>query len=204
PIHSILLDLGDASISTESLDFVMAIAKQNDAPPMVVITQPDTVSDRRFTELLQPYVQLSRPVSANALLRALTQAAHRTIASHKRVLVFDRDRPTLTHITNQLQGWGLQVTACHDASLIWDGLSPPRHDLLIMGIDLDENSPIELCRQLRNTPDWQSVPILIAAPYDTIEPLHRAFRNGATDILSKPVFAAELMARVLRILQRIP
>jgi CheY-like chemotaxis protein len=59
----------------------------------------------------------------------------------------------------------------------------------------------ECCRQLRQLPDAEVVPILMITVLDDADSVALAFEAGATDYITKPIYWAVLSQRVRRLLE---
>lgn len=72
----------------------------------------------------------------------------------------------------------------------------PRPDIVLLDVDLPEIDGYDVCRQLKSDPDTAGIPIIFLARDEL--PLHeqRGFSAGAADVLTKPVVAETLLARV--------
>ncbi|MEM9163977.1 MAG: response regulator, partial [Cyanobacteria bacterium P01_F01_bin.4] len=78
-------------------------------------------------------------------------------------------------------------------------------DLILLDVMMPDLDGLEVCRQIKNHPQWQMVPIMMVTALGTREDLARCLSGGADDFISKPVSGIELRARVhsmLRIRQQ--
>jgi phosphoserine phosphatase RsbU/P len=69
-------------------------------------------------------------------------------------------------------------------------------DLLLLDIMMPKMDGFEVCSALRQQPVFAALPILVQTSLNRAEDRARAFAAGATDFVTKPLNAAELMARV--------
>jgi two-component system cell cycle response regulator len=70
-------------------------------------------------------------------------------------------------------------------------------DLILLDVDMPGMSGFDLCEALKADPALASVPIIFATSHDpTILLQVVAFQKGASDFISKPLIAAQLIARV--------
>jgi len=90
----------------------------------------------------------------------------------------------------------------HDAIEGLDAFNP---DLILLDVMMPGIDGIQVCRQIKESPQWQGVPIIMVTALNTKEDLARCLQAGADDFIGKPVNTLELRARVhsmLRIKQQ--
>jgi DNA-binding response OmpR family regulator len=74
-------------------------------------------------------------------------------------------------------------------------------DLLMLDIEMPPVNGIHLCQEIRNDLRWEYLPILMISASTDDDTIQRVFMAGADDYVSKPIRAAELVARVIRRLE---
>jgi signal transduction histidine kinase len=74
-------------------------------------------------------------------------------------------------------------------------------DIILLDVMMPDLDGIEVCRQIKAMPQWQSVPIVMVTALTTKEDLARCLAAGADDFISKPVDGLELRARVRSMLR---
>ncbi|MDR3514997.1 MAG: response regulator [Azospirillaceae bacterium] len=72
--------------------------------------------------------------------------------------------------------------------------SPP--DLVILDIMMPGINGFEVCRRLRGNPAYADLPVLVQTALSDSEDRNRAFAEGTTDLITKPIDRNELVARV--------
>ncbi|HVV83443.1 MAG TPA: diguanylate cyclase [Kofleriaceae bacterium] len=120
------------------------------------------------------------------------------------ILLIEDDLDAAEHMRALLGAtWRARVTLAtrgEEAQEIIDGTGlaegGPRFDLVVLDLGLPDIDGIELCRRVRRQPALRRVPILVVTAYNDEEHIEAAFEAGATDYLSKPVRARELVARI--------
>jgi two-component system, OmpR family, phosphate regulon response regulator PhoB len=75
-------------------------------------------------------------------------------------------------------------------------------DAVILDWMIDNVPGIEVCRQLRKSPESKSVPILMLTARGEEEDRIRGLKTGADDYMTKPFSPRELMARIEALLRR--
>ena len=120
------------------------------------------------------------------------------------VLVADDDDGMLTLLTETVEsaGYGVLSAARGDAALALARRQPP--DAAILDVNMPGLSGYEVCGELRAT-HGNSLPIILLSgvrvePYDRVAGL----LLGADDYLVKPFEPNELIARLRRLVQRLP
>jgi CheY-like chemotaxis protein len=69
-------------------------------------------------------------------------------------------------------------------------------DLIFLDIVMPGMNGIEACAKIRSDSRYAEVPIVMTTSLDTIESVDKAFANGATDYVTKPLKVVDLMACV--------
>ncbi len=77
---------------------------------------------------------------------------------------------------------------------------PP--DALLLDLMMPEMDGFEVCQRLKNSPQWQNLPIVALTALHEATDYVRALDCGADDFLTKPVNAAALQACVRNVLRR--
>ncbi|MCW9038929.1 MAG: fused response regulator/phosphatase [Rhodospirillales bacterium] len=70
-----------------------------------------------------------------------------------------------------------------------------RPDLIVLDIMMPRMDGFEVLRHLRADPDIGDTPVLVETALEAAEERSRVFAEGATDMVTKPINGAELMAR---------
>ncbi|MEY2465947.1 MAG: hypothetical protein QOD03_468 [Verrucomicrobiota bacterium] len=69
-------------------------------------------------------------------------------------------------------------------------------DLILLDLGLPDTNGFELLRQLKDSPETQSIPVIVLTAWNGTNDKLRGFELGAIDYVTKPFEAAELRARV--------
>ena len=135
------------------------------------------ISEESFGELVQHFVGL-----------APTQRG--------RLLIVDDDGGIRLHSARHLRAEGYFVEELASADTLLERLEQSHPDVLLLDVGLPRISGIDVCRALRMSERWDTLPILMVTAHVDVETRVAAFRAGATDVIAKPVLPEELLARV--------
>jgi phosphate regulon transcriptional regulator PhoB len=119
-----------------------------------------------------------------------------------RILLIEDDRDIVELVRYNLEADGFVVSTMSDGA---KGLSvvketPP--DLLLLDLMLPGMSGLDICRELRKDPAFNSLPILILSARSEETDRVTGLEIGADDYVTKPFSIRELCARVRALLRR--
>lgn len=122
---------------------------------------------------------------------------------HCGVLVADDDSTNRLLIGHILERQGFtNVRMAVDGSDVLNQLNASPPDILILDIVMPKLDGFAVCARLRADPRFADLPILVQTALDRAEDRAKAFRCGATDLVTKPINAEELGARISIHLER--
>jgi sigma-B regulation protein RsbU (phosphoserine phosphatase) len=116
---------------------------------------------------------------------------------NSRILVVDDNRVNRHLLVAVLQRGGFSnVGTAEDGvdALARIGETPP--DLMLLDLMMPKMDGFEVCRQVRANPAWKDLPILVQSSLSSSDDRKHAFSAGATDFVTKPINATELLSRV--------
>lgn len=117
------------------------------------------------------------------------------------VLVVDDEPNGFTVIRALLKPEGYEfsyVASGNEAINQLDSILP---DIILLDVMMPDKDGIETCREIKASPDWSHIPIIMVTALDAKEDLARCLDAGADDFISKPVNRVELQARVRSMLR---
>lgn len=85
------------------------------------------------------------------------------------------------------------VSNGHDALTSLETLQP---DVILLDVMMPGLDGLEVCRRIKATETWQTIPIIMVTALSTKENLAHCLATGADDFVSKPISSMELRARV--------
>ena len=118
------------------------------------------------------------------------------------IAVVDDEPDIVELVAHHLRGAGFQVEGFADAESLFRFLEGNRPDLLILDVMLPGRDGLDICREVRRSESYSSVPIIMLTArveeVDTVVGLEL----GADDYVTKPFSPRELVARVRAVLRR--
>jgi pilus assembly protein CpaE len=116
------------------------------------------------------------------------------------ILLVDADATLAASINSILTDLGYTITTTADGEAAI-GLAAAFH-LVILDLVNGPRPSVEICRQIRSTPELAGVPVLCISQTDDVEERIRFLEAGADDVMARPFDARELEARVEALLLR--
>lgn len=196
----VLLDCTNSA--TSSLELLVELATSHRTLPVLVLIAEEDFANRVKVARLGGQILGHKPVLPAAVLAAVSQALQQSDIMQAKILVVDDDPQMLDILRTLLLPWGFQLTLLDDPQQFWATLSQSHPDLLILDLEMPQFSGIDLCRVVRNDSQWSELPVLFLSAYSDPETVNRVFTAGADDYVSKPVVGPELIARILKRLER--
>lgn len=116
-----------------------------------------------------------------------------------RILAVDDDPVILDLLGSSLETNGFDditfATTAEDALELIEVADQP-YDIFLLDIMLPGTTGIEVCKQLRTYECYRASPVLMITASRARDMMARAFEAGATDFVSKPFDALELVTRI--------
>jgi len=118
-----------------------------------------------------------------------------------RVLIADDDAISQLFLIETLSQCGFQTVAVSDgAAALTAALAQP-FDVALLDVDMPLLDGYEVCRAMRRASELQHLPIVMITGHDDPDSIARAYADGATDFISKPVNCTLLPHRLRYILR---
>ena len=113
-----------------------------------------------------------------------------------RILVVD-DQPANIQVVGSVLGkLGYEITPALDGPTALKRLATHLPDLILLDLLMPDMDGCEVCRRLRQNPDWQDLPVIFLSAADDKDLVVRALEAGGVDYITKPFNQAELVLRV--------
>ncbi|WP_448204443.1 PP2C family protein-serine/threonine phosphatase [Azospirillum sp. sgz302134] len=114
-----------------------------------------------------------------------------------RVMVVDDNRVNRHLLLALLERGGVRhIEMAEDGIDALNRMDSFRPDLILLDLMMPNLDGFEMCKRLRTDPVWKDLPVLVQSSLNRAEDRAKAFAAGATDYVTKPINAVELLARV--------
>jgi twitching motility two-component system response regulator PilH len=117
------------------------------------------------------------------------------MAIHK-VLVVDDSKTEIMFMTDLLVKHGFMVRSAENAEDAFRKLAEEKPDLILMDVVMPGQNGFQLTRAISRDPQFADVPIILCTSKNQETDRVWGMRQGARDYITKPVDAAELMAKI--------
>src|SRR5215831_17925242 len=147
---------------------------------------------------------MALPLGATILSVAAATLKKNELLIHRRtprILVVD-DNPDMVDLMSELlKSRGYDVVSVRDADQAEAEVRRHAPDLILSDVVMPGRSGYELCHQLKDDPSTRLIPFLLITGLSDREDKVKGIEAGADDFLNKPIFPAELFARVKSLLK---
>jgi DNA-binding response OmpR family regulator len=122
--------------------------------------------------------------------------------ARERLIIVEDDPDLARTLTLALERDGFQVDAFHTGRAGLEGIlsSPP--DLVLLDLNLPDLDGLSVCRELRETPAVQDLPVIILTARVEESDRVLGLDLGADDYVTKPFSLRELKSRIRALLRR--
>ena len=116
--------------------------------------------------------------------------------SPARILVADDQVANIQVLGNMLGKQGYEIVPASDGPTTLKRLALRLPDLILLDVLMPGMDGVEVCRQIRENPEWKDIPIIFLSAADDKEVIVRALEAGGVDYVTKPFNYAEMLSRV--------
>ncbi len=118
-----------------------------------------------------------------------------------KVLVVDDEPDVVELLELTLKSEGFSVISAFDGIAALDLVSTEKPDLVLLDLMMPMMSGYEVCEQIKSNPQTQSIPVICVTSAHTPDARARSLQLGAADVITKPFYPSELIARIKRYVQ---
>ncbi|HEY1661519.1 MAG TPA: hybrid sensor histidine kinase/response regulator [Verrucomicrobiae bacterium] len=133
----------------------------------------------------------ARPVAGNASLTPVPSDLPSAC-----ILVVDDQPANIQMIGAVLGGLGHEIVPASNGATALKRMAVRPPDIILLDVLMPGMDGYEVCRQLKENPDWKDVPIIFLSAADDKDLIVRALNAGGVDYITKPFNHAELISRV--------
>jgi len=112
------------------------------------------------------------------------------------LLVVDDQESNIQVVGAALGKLGFEIVPATGGIQAFQRLAVRRPDLILLDLLMPEMDGFEVCRRIRENPDWAEIPIIFLSSADDKGLIVRALESGGVDYITKPFNQAELVTRV--------
>ena len=112
---------------------------------------------------------------------------HTHLSARSVILVADDDPTIRLLVGESLASAGYQIEEAEDGDQALGLLRVMKADLIILDVTMPGKTGFEICAELRQTPGYESTPVLMVTGHDDVDSIRNAFEVGASDFLTKPI-----------------
>jgi two-component system, OmpR family, alkaline phosphatase synthesis response regulator PhoP len=113
-----------------------------------------------------------------------------------KILVVDDEEDIVELITSSLEREGYAVIPARTGEEALELVKTKRPDLIVLDLMLPGVQGLEVCREIRGTPEHSGIPILILSAKGTEVDRILGLEMGADDYITKPFSVRELISRI--------
>ena len=123
------------------------------------------------------------------------------MSNASRILVVDDNPENRAIFTARLEAHGYEVLTAEDGEAALEVARQRRPDLILLDIMMPKIDGIEVCRQLKQDPNFPFTPIVLVTAKSDPKDVVAGLEAGAEEYLTKPVDQTALIARVRSMLR---
>jgi CheY-like chemotaxis protein len=103
-----------------------------------------------------------------------------------KILVVDDEKDILRIVAFSLQKWGYEVITANNGQEGLNKISAEKPDLILLDASMPVMDGFKMLEQLRNTPDWENIPVIMLAAHSDSRYIDTACTYGIVAYITKP------------------
>ena len=197
----IILEINNDNEDTIAL--LNELNSMNPRIPVIILSTRGELSARLEASKADAVAFMRKPFSLEKVLITINQVLQKSPSLSGKILIVDDDPKFISLIKNRLISQNLQIETLCNPQEFWETLESFAPDLLILDLEMPNLNGINLCKVVRNDPNWYDLPILFISAYMNQANITKIVNAGADDFLSKSNLNLELQPRIFSHLQRV-
>lgn len=113
-----------------------------------------------------------------------------------KVLIVEDNPINIDILRNTLEPFQLNTSIAPNGKVALDIIPRIQPDLILLDIMMPELNGFEVCRQLKEDPATEGIPIIFVTAKNNPEDIEKGFALGGSDYVLKPFYQTEVQARV--------
>ena len=105
-------------------------------------------------------------------------------------------RPTSMTLYTILAAEGYEILAAPNGKIALKNAKPAKPDIILLDIIMPDPDGYQVCRELKQDSATADIPVIFITIKEEKESLHKAFRVGGVDYITKPFDKEELLLRI--------
>ena len=119
-----------------------------------------------------------------------------------KIFIVEDEKSIITLIKYNLEKEGYKVSSSENGEEALKEIKESAPDLVLLDWMLPDLSGVEICKQLKKSAQYKSIPIIMLTAKGEEEDKVRGLNVGADDYVTKPFSYPELLARIEALLRR--
>jgi DNA-binding response OmpR family regulator len=116
----------------------------------------------------------------------------------KKILIVDDSTAMVRMIQSVLEKEGYTVIGISDPSRIEQTIDSEGPGLILLDVVMPERNGFQVCRTLKNSQEYKSIPIIVVSAKSTPSDRFWAEQQGANGYIAKPFAPGDLLREVRR------
>ena len=112
------------------------------------------------------------------------------------ILIVDDNHGSLMILSGTLYAHGYVIATAGDGASALKSIDRNIPDLILLDIMMPDMNGFEVCRRIRQNPEWAEIPIIFITALTETEHKINGFGVGGVDYITKPLRPQEVLARV--------
>ncbi len=120
--------------------------------------------------------------------------------SRVKVMIADDSLSIRKAIQGMLEDHNFETITAKDGMIAWQKLHATEPDLLLVDLEMPGLNGYELMERIRNTPDFNALPMIVLTSRGGRKHREMAMKSGANEFLTKPVLEKKLLEAIMAFL----